>query len=85
MKATTISSTKLKRDTAEILNSVVYGNTEAIVERYGKPVAKLVPIKSKKGTNKRDWGKVIEKYYGAIPNFPDVTKDRLSRKKDISW
>jgi len=83
MKTTTVSSTDLKRDTAGILNSVIYGGIEAVVERYGEAVAKIVPIKKER--KKRDWIKIIDKYYGAIPDFPEVHKMRYSRKRDVSW
>lgn len=79
MKTISLSATDLKRNTADVLNSVIYGGEIAIIERYGEPVAKIVPFSpSSKKLSKEE---VINKYFGAIPDFPDVTKFRKSRKK----
>lgn len=81
MKSTYLSSTKLKRKTAEILNMVAYGEVIAIIERYGEPLVKIVPIvPSEKGINVE---KKLKKYFGAIPNFPDVSKKRHFRKRTV--
>jgi len=44
MKKTFISSTDLKNKTAEILNLVSFGGVEAIIERHGRPLAKILPF-----------------------------------------
>ncbi|MCH7640831.1 type II toxin-antitoxin system prevent-host-death family antitoxin [Patescibacteria group bacterium] len=85
MKTTTITSTELKRDTAEVLNKVAYGDVVAIVERYGEPLVEIHPVKSARKTKKLSLKEAIDKTFGSIPDFPDVTKDRVSRKRDISW
>lgn len=82
MKTIYLSATELKRNTAEILNSVVYGRGEAIVERYGEPVVKITAISERKKLSGRE---ILNKYFGAAPNFPDVTKFRRSRKRSVSF
>ena len=42
---TTISATELKNKLSEVLNSVYYNQTTVIVEKHGKPVARIIPIK----------------------------------------
>lgn len=74
---TVISATELKNRVSEILNEVAFKGNVAIIERYGKPIAKIVP------TANLDLDKVLHKYFGALPDFPDVTKLRRSRKKKL--
>jgi len=74
-----LSSTELKRNTAEVLNSVAFGNIEAIVERYGEPLVKIIPVKtSEKGRNFKE---ALDRFFGAIPDFPDVRKSRHFRRR----
>lgn len=75
-----ISATDLKRDTSEILNSVIYGGSEATIERFGEPVARIVPIS--KGI-KKDLKDKIKLYFGSLPDFPKVRKDRFFRNRVI--
>lgn len=75
-----ISSTELKRETARVLNKVAFGNTEIIVERHGEPVAKITSLTKPKMT-RVEAERVIKKHFGSLPDFPDVTKFRVSRKK----
>ena len=82
MKITRLSSTELKRNTAEILNLVAYGEAVAIVERYGEPLVKITKaVPSEKGSN---WEKKIKKYFGSIPNFPFLSKTRHFRKRTLN-
>lgn len=82
MKITYFSSTDLKRKTAEVLNLVSFGEAIAIVERYGKPLVKIVSVlEEKKEVNLEE---KLEKYFGAIPNFPEVIKMRYFRKKRLA-
>lgn len=78
-----VSSTDLKLNTAEILNLVAYGGIEAIVERHGEELVRIVPIIVPNA--KKDYKSLINKYYGAIPDFPEVYKKRVSLKKDLTW
>ena len=77
MEITRLSSTELKRNTAEVLNSVAFGKIEIIIERYGKPLVKIVPIAlRKKNSNLKG---ALGRSYGAAPDFPPVSKLRRSR------
>lgn len=75
-----ISSTELKNKVSEILNNVAFKGNVAIIERYGKPIAKIVPVKDEKRVV-GDIRKALNETFGAIPDFPNVTKFRRSRKK----
>lgn len=73
---TTISATELKNKVSEVLNEVAFKGNIAVIERYGKPIARIVPAEN--------LDKVLNKYFGALPDFPDVTKFRRSRKKRLT-
>lgn len=72
------TATELKNNPAEILNLAVYGGYEVMIKKYGEEIAKVVPIK--RNMVKKDYRKIMAKYLGAIPDFPDVTKFRRSRR-----
>ena len=74
------SATKLKNNISYILNEIYYKEDVAIIERYGRPIAKIVPIKDEK-TVVASLKKVLGNSYGILPDFPDVTKERRSRKR----
>lgn len=78
-----VSASELKRNSAEILNSVYYKKNTTIVEKFGKPIAKIIPIEEK-NLDEKDISETLKKYFGSIPDFPDVTKDRRSRKRSVS-
>lgn len=78
-----ISSTELKNKVSEILNNVAFKGNVAIIERYGKPIAKIVPVKDEKRVV-GDIRKALNETFGAIPDFPNVTKFRRSRSKKFS-
>ena len=67
MKIVRFPSTKLKKDTAEIINLVAYGNIEAIIERHGEPLVRIVPVGNKK--EHVDLEKKLKKHFGSIPDF----------------
>ncbi len=79
VKITRLSSTELKRNTAEVLNSVAFGKVEAIVERYGEPLVKIIPMRT--AEKKRDFKEALDKYFGTIPDFPSVSKSRHFRRR----
>ena len=81
MNIVKISSTDLKHNTAEVLNSVAYGGKMVVVERYGEPLVRVIPVKSRE--NKLNFKKMAGKYFGAIPDFPKVHKMRRSRKRAV--
>jgi len=78
--ANTVSATDLKNKIADVLNRVVYTGSETIVERHGKPIARIVPVEKKSEEN---IARVIDRYFGSLPDFPDVTKFRRSRRNKI--
>jgi len=82
MKITYISSTDLKNKTAEILNLVRFGGIEAIIKRHGRPLAKILPFKAEeKKTNLKE---NLKRYFGAIADFPEVSKNRYFKRKAIN-
>lgn len=76
-----ISATKLKNNISYILNEIHFKGNVALIERYGKPIAKIVPIRN--GENVTGLKKALHNFYGILPDFPDVTKSRKSRKKTL--
>lgn len=52
------------------------------VERHGKPIAKLVPI-SRGMAKMIHIERALKETFGILPDFPDVTKFRRSRKRAI--
>lgn len=74
MNTFTVTATELRKNAADILNRVYYEKRTALVERAGRVIVRMVP------------GELLSKplripSFGAAPDFPDVTKDRHSRKK----
>lgn len=80
---TTISATELKNRVSEVLNEVTFKGNVAIIERYGKPIARITPIKEAK-RSREEIRKVLDATFGSLPDFPDVTKFRRSRRKSFS-
>lgn len=82
---TIISATDLKNRVSEVLNTVYFNGTETIVEKHGKPIARIVPINDKaKKMSKKDIKRALDETFGILPDFPDVTKFRRSRRKTFS-
>lgn len=85
MHKISISATELKNRTSEILNGVYYRGNTAVVERYGKPIVKIVPADIfSPFRSKEEIKKALDFTFGILPDFPDVTKFRRSRKKKFS-
>lgn len=82
MNTTYISASELKRNAAEILNSVYYKKNITIVEKFGKPIAKIVPVDEKEMAL-NDIEKVLKSTFGSIPDFPDVISKRYFRRRNI--
>lgn len=80
----TVSATELKNKVAEVLNEVYFRKTVAIVERYGRPIAKIVPIEEKKKKTKDELKKAWRETFGCLPDFPDVTRFRRFRNRRVS-
>lgn len=81
---TVISATELKNRVSEVLNEVAFKGSIAIIERYGKPVAKMAPVDKKSIMSKEEIRKALDATFGSLPDFPDVTKFRRSRRKSFS-
>lgn len=75
-----VSSSSLKNNVSSILDNLRLKGGVAIVEKYGKPIATITPILAETEIN---IDSVLTKTFGSLPNFPDVIKKRVSRKKSI--
>lgn len=74
-----ISATTLKNNVSNILNDVYFNKKTAIIKRYGEAIAKIVPVDNEN----KDIGSILDKYFGALPDFPDISKERTFRKRNI--
>lgn len=77
-----ISSSELKRNVADILNDVYFGKKIAVIKRYGRIVAKIIPADEKEEKTK-SIPPLLNKYFGILPDFPNVPKERNFRKRSI--
>jgi DUF917 family protein len=84
MSTLTISATKLKNDTANVINQVIYNDVIAIVSKYGKPLVKIEKIENTEA-DASNIQEILDTFYGAAIDFPDVTKKRYFRDKKISF
>lgn len=78
----TISATELKNKVSEVLNEIYFTGNETIVEKHGKPLVKIIPIRKRK-RNKAEIKRVLDATFGSLPDFPDVTKFRRSGRRKI--
>lgn len=78
----TVSASELKNNVADILSRVYFHGEVTMVERYGKPIAEIMP--PEKSRKSRNLDEVLDKYFGTLPDFPDVTKFRRSRRKKLT-
>jgi prevent-host-death family protein len=76
----TFTATDLKNSPSEILNLVAYGNYEVMIEKHGVEIAKVVPVS--KTNPKKDYRKIMAKYFGSTPDFPEVYKYR-SKSRNV--
>ena len=74
MNTFTVTATDLRKNAADILNRVYYEKRTALVERAGRVIVRMVPEEPLPSP-------LLIRSFGAAPDFPDVTKDRRSRKK----
>ena len=77
-----VSASELKRNAARILNEVYFGRKIAIIERHGKAIAKLIPFETD-NTKPKNTTSILDKYFGALPDFPNVVEQRSFRKRSI--
>lgn len=79
MHIVNISASELKKNVSDVLNDVYFDKKTAVIKRYGKIIAKIVPVdKASENT-----GSILDKYFGSLPNFPDVVKERSFQKRSI--
>jgi antitoxin (DNA-binding transcriptional repressor) of toxin-antitoxin stability system len=83
MNILNVSSSDLKKNVAEILNDVYFGKKTAVINRYGKAVAKIVPIDGS-DYRRKNIKSVLDKYFGALPDFPMVSKQRNFKKRSVN-
>lgn len=76
-----VSATELKNRVSDILNEVIFTGSETIVERHGKPVAKIMPLFKVNTKSKAEIKRVLGETFGSDPDFPDVTKFRTFGRK----
>ena len=76
-----VSATELKNKVADVLNEVIFTGSETVIERYGKPVAKITPIRRTFGSRRLDIKRVLDMTFGSDPDFPEVTKFRTFGRK----
>ncbi|MBI2314793.1 type II toxin-antitoxin system Phd/YefM family antitoxin [Candidatus Daviesbacteria bacterium] len=80
----TISATELKNKLSEVLNSVYYSENVAVIEKHGKPIARIVPVEGSKKMMRKDIKRVLDETFGILPDFPDVSSYRRFRSRKIS-
>lgn len=71
----TVSALEVRKNLGEILNRILYRGEEIIVERKGRPVAKIVPV-GEMGLPKKD---ILA--YSGIWNTKDVKTIKKAIKK----
>lgn len=82
MHKAAISASELKRNVSEILNAVHFEKKITVIERYGKPIVKIVPF-DENNTSEKSVAPLLKEYFGVLPDFPDVRKNRKFRKRTI--
>lgn len=82
MDITHISATQLKNDTAVVLNTVFFNKTVITIEKYGKPIAQLIPVIV--DAKKQSVEAAIDDTFGALSDFPQVSAMRAFRKRSLS-
>ena len=86
MNTTYVSASELKRNSAEILNSVYYKKNITIVEKFGKAIAKIVPIEGKESESE-SIEDILDSFFGSMPDFPSaktIKKAKYFRKRNIT-
>lgn len=78
-----ISASELKNNVSKVLNDVYFDKKTALIKRYGKTVAKIIPV-YKEETKSKNIRSLLNKYFGILPDFPDVSKTRSFRKRSVN-
>jgi len=75
-----VDATDLKYNISSVLNSVYFGGNTALVKKHGKVIVRIVPANiGSKGENFSS-----KKYFGILPDFPEVSSKRHFSKRKIS-
>lgn len=74
-----VSASELKNNVSNILNDVYFNKKTAVIKRYGEIIAKIVPVDKEN----KDMRSILDKYFGALPDFPDTSKGRNFKKRSI--
>lgn len=75
-----VTATELKRNTAKILNEVIYTTKPVDIYKYGEIVASIVSCATTRKENEEDKFRLLDKKWaGFMPDFPNVTKDRVNK------
>lgn len=74
-----VSASELKNNVANVLNDVYFDKKTAVISRYGKIIANIIPV-DKKNKGMRS---ILDKYFGALPDFTLVSKKRNFKKRSI--
>lgn len=82
MKKNYLSATEVKENISEILSNAYFRGKVTIVKRYGKPIAKIIPIEEK--PSPKMVKKSLAKFFGTEPEFPELKKDRNFRSREIN-
>lgn len=77
MSTFTVTATELRKNAADILNRVYYEKKTALVERAGRVIVWMIPGETPSKP-------LVLRSFGAAPDFPDITKDRRSRKRSLT-
>lgn len=79
MHIVNISATTLKNNVSDILNDVYFDKKTAVIKRYGKIIAKIIPVDKEN----KDIRSILDKYFGALPDFTLVSKKRSFKKRSV--
>lgn len=69
MKVIQVSTEQLRRQLSELLNQVSYGGAQIVVERYGKPVAVLLPYPPRTADTE-----MVEEVFGPAEQVPQLAR-----------
>lgn len=78
----TISAYNAKTNFGELINIIRYLNTEVIVERYGKPVIKMIPLTTTETKSLKTKGKadLFAKWAGVWDNKDGDIIEKYAKK-----
>lgn len=81
MSTTTINVSTARRKFSDILDKVFLENKSYTIVKRSIPVAIITFYPKEEEINV---DAAMKKTFGSLPTFPDITKDRVSRRKKLS-